>query len=50
MDLSKQEMDKVLQLPGLWSKNVFYKMFFIWSNGFKLIKQEMELFHPLPGL
>ena len=34
MELSKQEMELFLPLPGLWSKNFFYKMFFISSNGF----------------
>ena len=36
MELSKQEMELFLTLPGLWSKNFFYKTFFISSKGFKI--------------
>ena len=36
MELSKQEMEIFLPLPGLWSKNFFYKIFLIWSKGFKM--------------
>ena len=36
MELSKQEMELYLPLPGLWSKNFFYKMFLIWSKEFKI--------------
>ena len=31
MELFKQEMEIFLPLPGLWSKNFFYKMFLIRS-------------------
>ena len=36
MELSKQEMELFPSLPDLWSKNFFYKMFFICSKGFKI--------------
>ena len=36
MDFSKQEMELFLPLLGLWSKNFFYKMFLIWSNGLQI--------------
>ena len=45
MELSKQEMELFLPLPGLWSKNFFYKMFLTFNNDTKnsFWKQEMEL-------
>ena len=36
MELSKQEMELFLPLPGLWSKNLFYKMFLIWAKELKI--------------
>ena len=36
MELSKQEIELLLLLPGLWSKNFSYKMFLIRSKGFKI--------------
>ena len=36
MELSKQEMELFLPLPGLWSKNFFYKMSLIFSKGLKI--------------
>ena len=35
MELSKQEMELFILLPGLGSKNFFYKIFVIRSKGFK---------------
>ena len=36
MELSEQEMELFLPLPGLWSKNLLYKMFLIYSKGHKI--------------
>ena len=36
MELSKQEIELFLLLPDLWWKNLFYKMFLIFTNEFKI--------------
>ena len=46
MELSKQEMELFLPLPGLWWKNLFYKMFLIWSKGFKINFQNRKWNYP----
>ena len=46
MELSKQEMELFLPLPGLWSKNFFYKMFLICSKGFKINFQNRKWNYP----
>ena len=46
MELSKQEMELFLPLPGIWSKNFFYKMFLICSEGFKINSQNRKWNHP----
>ena len=46
MELSKQEMELLLSLPGLWSKKLFYKMFLIWSKGFKINFQNRKWNYP----
>ena len=46
MELSKQEMELFLPLPGLWSKNFFYKMFLICSKGFKFDFQNRKWNNP----
>ena len=46
MELSKQEMELFLPLPGLWSKNFFYKMFLICSKGFKIDFQNRKWNYP----
>ena len=43
MELSKQEMKLFLSLPGLWSKNFFYKMFLIWFKRLKIDFQNMKV-------
>ena len=54
MELSKQEMELFLPLPGLRSKTFSYKMFLYFTEEFKigmeLFIQEMEWFLSLPGL
>ena len=59
MKISKQEMESFLLLFHLQSKTFFYKMFLTFINEFKngfenmkwnYLKQEMELFLPLPDL
>ena len=42
MEWCKQEMELYLPLPGLWSKNLFYKMFLICSKGLKIDFQNRE--------
>ena len=39
-------MELFLPLPGLWSKNFFYKMFFIWSKEFKINFQNRKWNNP----
>ena len=46
MELSKQEMELFHPLPGLWSKNLFYKMFLIWSKEFKINFQNRKWNYP----
>ena len=46
MELSRQEIDLFLPLPGLWSKNFFYKMFLIWSKGSKIDFQNRKWNYP----
>ena len=46
MELSKQEMELFLPLPGFWSKNLFYKRFFIWSKEFKINFQNRKWNYP----
>ena len=46
MELSKQEMDLFLPLPGLGSKNIFYKMFLNCSKGFKINFQNRKWNYP----
>ena len=46
MELSKREMEIFLPLPGLWSKKLFYKRFFIWSKGFKINFQNRKWNYP----
>ena len=36
MELFKQEMELFHQLPGLWLKNFFLKMFLIFTDVFKI--------------
>ena len=36
MELSKQEMELFIPLPGLWWNEYFYKMFLVWSKEFKI--------------
>ena len=43
---SKQEMELFLHLQGLWSKNFFYIMFLIWSNGLKINFQNRKWYYP----
>ena len=47
MELSKQEMELSLPLPGLWWKNFFYKMFLIWSKGSKINYYATKIVVPL---
>ena len=47
MELSKQEMELFIPLPGPWSKNLFYEMFLIWSKEFKINFQEIVLYSPI---
>ena len=46
MELSKQEMELFLPLPGLWSKNFFYKMSLICSKWFKIKFQNRKWNYP----
>ena len=46
IELSKQEMELFLPLPGLWSKNFFYKIFLICSKGFKIDFQNRKWNYP----
>ena len=46
MELFKQDMDLFLLLPGLWSKNFFYKMFLICSKDFKINFQNRKWNYP----
>ena len=46
MELSKPEMELFLPLPALWSKNFFYKMFFIWSKELKINFQNRKWKYP----
>ena len=46
MELSKQEMELFLHLPGLRSKNFFYEMFLIRSKGFKINFQNRKQNYP----
>ena len=46
MELSKQEMELFLPIPGLWSKNFLYKMFLICSKGLKIDFQNRKWNYP----
>ena len=46
MELFKQEMELFLQLPGLWSKNLFYKISLICSKWFKIDFQNRKWNYP----
>ena len=46
MELSKQEIELFLPLPGFWSKNFFYKMSLICSKRFKIDFQNRKWNHP----
>ena len=46
MELSKQEMELFLPLPGHWLKNFINKMFIIWSKGFKIKFQNRKWNYP----
>ena len=46
MELSKQEMELFPPLAGLWSKNLFYKMFLNCSKGFKIDFQNRKWNYP----
>ena len=39
-------MELILPLPGLWSKNFFYKMFLNWSKRFKIDFQNRKWNYP----
>ena len=41
-ELSKQEKELFISLPGLWSKNFFYKMFHIFPKEFKIDIQKRK--------
>ena len=46
MELSKQEMELFLPLLCLWSKNFFYKIFLICSEGFQTNFQKRKCKYP----